>query len=321
MRLSRFRKGGRVMVALAALAAVTALGQEDSGLVAGLKEKLKASEFEFSRANSDVPFIPVMQLSATAYGRSEFQRVDGSGDKVEFRNSCVGGYAMVPLHIGRRDLVVAAPYASHTRFNFLTDGFADQGVDSLYLPVGGAWQTDTGRQWGGFVMPTFNSPLAGDGDWATDFMGGVLGRSFSGDRAVWYYGLIYDYSFGGNFFYPYLGYSYQFDPHWVFSLIAPWPTLSYAPSDRFFVGAGVTPSGATWTLNQSGKGAQAVGSFGGWDLGAYCGWRLTRLLWFGAGIGFSGLRSLQVDESGDTSFEQKLSREPFVNVSLTARPN
>jgi hypothetical protein len=203
----------------------------------------------------------------------------------------------------------------------LTDGLPDASVDSLYLPVGGAWQAADGKQWGGFVMPSVHSPLAGDGDWAADFMGGALGRCFSGDRAVWYYGLIYDYAFGGNSFYPYLGYSYQFDPHWLFSLIAPWPAIAYAPSDRFFMKAGVMPSGATWALDQTGKDAQVTGAFGGWDLGVHCNWRLNKLLWLSVGTGFSGLRSLQVNDTGDVGYEQDLSREPFVNVSLSARPN
>jgi hypothetical protein len=45
------------------------------------------------------------------------------------------------------------------------------------------------------------------------------------------------------------------------------------------------------------------------------------LLWVTAGVGFSGLRSLQVDEDGELAFEQNLSREPFVSLSLSARPN
>ena len=292
----------------------------DQDWMAGIKARLQASEFEFSRADSAAPFVPVASFSATAYGKTKFQRADGSGAQVEFRSSCVGAYAMVPLYAGRRGLAVAVPYASHTRFNSMTDGLGDKDVDSLYLPVGGAWQADSGRQWGGFVMPTFNSPLAGDGDWATDFMGGALGRSFAGGNAIWYYGLIYDYSFGGNVFYPYLGYTYQFDPHWILNLVAPWPSLTYAPTDRFFVGAGFVPSGASWKLDQEGQDAQATGSFGGWDLGAYGGWRLSKLLWFGMSAGFSGLRSLQVNQEGETVFEQRLSREPFVSVSLTVRP-
>ena len=232
----------------------------------------------------------------------------------------MGGYALLPLHVGKRDLVLAAPYVSYTRFNVLSGGLSDAGVESFYLPVGGAWQAESGKQWGGFVMPSVHSPLSGDGNWASDFMGGVLGRSFSGERTVWYYGLIYDYSFGGNFFYPYLGFSYQFDPHWLLSLVAPWPSVVYAPSDRFFVNAGVLPSGATWTLDQKGKNAQATSSFGGWDLGVYGNWRLGDLLWFSVGGGVSGLRSLQLNDSGDVSFEQDLSREPFVSISLSARP-
>ncbi len=319
---SSFKNISVVMMAVC-VAIGTTVAQETEGQnwQAVMKAKFDAMDFEFSRADSDVPFIPVALLSASAYGKSEFQRMDGSGDTVEYRSAYVGGYAMTPLFLGKHGFALAAPYVSRTRFTSMTDGSADTDVDSFYLPVGGIWQAANGKQWGGFAMPIFNSSFSGDGDGGTDFMGGVLGRSFSGQKSIWYYGLVYDYSYGGNFYYPYLGYSYVADPQWVISLVMPWPTVTYAPSDRLYFSVGVLPSGANWVMDQEGSDTKVSSSFGGWDLGTYCGWRLTKLLWVTAGVGFSGLRSLQVDEDGELAFEQNLSREPFVSLSLSARPN
>lgn len=292
---------------------------EDAGFLGNMKQKLQTTEFEFSRAETDVPFVPLSAINVSSYGKTEFQKTDGSGPAAEYRSSYIGAYTTVPLYVGKRTLAVAVPYVSHTRFTSMTGGLGDQSVDSVYLPLGGAWQADDGNQWGGFVMPSVHSPLRGDGEWAEDFMGGALGRHFSGNDSIWYYGAVYDYSFGANYFYPYLGYMLQIDPKWLFSLVMPWPAVSYAPSDHFVTTFGVLPSGANWAIDS--EGDKATGSFGGWDVGVRLGWRLTRLLWLSAGGGFSGLRSLQVDDSGEMAFEQNLSREPFVSIGVGIRPN
>lgn len=298
----------------------TAQVSEGSGWMSALKEKIRTTEFEFSRADSDVPFLPVASIGVAAYGKSEFERFDGSGEKVEFRSINTGAYGSLPLYIGRRDLVAAVPYVSHTEFSSLTAGVSDRSVVSFYLPLAWLWQSENKLQWGSFIMPSMHSPFDTEGDWGTDFMGGVLGRCFSGDRAVWYYGIIYDYSFGGDFFYPYLGYSYQIDRNWLISLVLPWPTVTYAPSKEFVLQAGFLPSGATWVMDGSGKDTQVAGSLGGWDLGVTAGRRLKRNIWFDAGAGLSGLRSLRFNESGELQFEQNLGREPYVSVALSIRP-
>lgn len=293
----------------------------DDGSGGTIKEKLRATEFEFSRSETDVHFLGVLSIYATAYGKSEFLRPDGSGDRIEFRSINEGAYALVPLHIGRRDIVGAVPCVSYTQFRSQTEEIDGRGVTAFYLPVGGACQSDSGRQWGGFAMPCFYSPFADDGKWATDFMAGAVGRSFSGDSAVWYYGLVYDRSFGADAFYPYLGYTFQWDRHWLLSLVMPWPTISYAPNDRFLVRAGALPAGATWKLKGEGSNTQAIGSVGGWDIGIYTSTRVSRLLWLDIGAGFSGLRSLRIENSGELTFEQNLSREPFFSVALSLVPN
>lgn len=292
---------------------------DNGGIFANLKQKLQATEFEFSRAETDVPFVPLSAINAAAYGKTEFQKVDGSGTAAEYRSTYLGAYTTVPLYIGKRGLAVAVPYVSHTRFTSMTEGMRDQSVESVYLPIGGAWQAEDGNQWGGFIMPSVHSPISDEGEWADDFMGGVLGRHFSGNDATWYYGAVYDYSFGANYIYPYLGYMVQLDPKWLFSLVMPWPAVSYAPSDHFVTTFGVLPSGANWVIDEAGE--NVTGSFGGWDVGVRFGWRLTDLLWLSAGGGFSGLRSLQVDDSGEMAFEQNLSPEPFVSIGLGIRPN
>jgi hypothetical protein len=287
----------------------------------GTMLKLEAMDFEFARSESDIPFLPVLSLGYKVYGKTDFVREEGGGgDAVSFRTQTASGYAMVPLYIGRRGMALAVPYAGVTRFNFSRGAVEDEQVTSVYLPLGAAWQTEKGNQWGGFVMPAAYSPLSDSGDWVWSGMGGILGRHLSGERLVWYYGAVYDHAFSDGYILPYLGFTYLYDPAWSFSILAPWPAVSYAPSDRFFLRAGAAPSGASWAVRQKGDDQQAISSFGGWDLGLWANWRIGPAAWLAVGSGFSGLRSLEIDTDGDVAFDQSLESEPWISLSFSVRP-
>jgi hypothetical protein len=162
------------MVAVAVEQKLEKIPAVEGGMFANLKQKLQETEFEFSRAETDVPFVPLAAVNATAYGKTEFQQTDGSGTAAEYRSSYIGAYTTVPLYVGKRSLAIAVPYVSHTKFTSMTDGKGDKYVDSVYLPLGYLWQADYGNQWGGFIMPVVNSPISDEGEWAEDFMGGAL---------------------------------------------------------------------------------------------------------------------------------------------------
>jgi len=284
--------------------------------------KLKTIDFEFSRSESAVPFLPVLSAGHTIYGKTEFASVEGGGQNVTFRTQSSYAYAMVPLYVGDSGLAVAVPCVSHTWFHFTEGDMKDGDATAVYLPFGAMWQTEGKTQWGWFLMPSAYSPLSSEGDWAASGMGGVMGRYMSGDRLTWYYGVVYDYGFSDGYFLPYAGFSYVIDPTWAISMIAPWPSVSYAPSDKFFVQLGVSPSGASWALDRSTEnGDKVMASFGGWDLGLWGNWRVGPAWWLSAGGGVSGLRSLQVDPNGDANFDQKVGSEPWVGITLSLRPN
>jgi len=283
--------------------------------------KLEAMDFEFARGESDIPFIPVLTLGYKVYGETEFTRVEGdAGNDLAFRTRTASGYAMLPLYIGQRGMALAVPYVGYTRFHFTEGDIDDENVTALYLPLAAMWQTERGNQWGVFVMPATYSPLSDSGDWAWSGMGGVLGRHLSGEKLIWYYGGVYDYAFSDGYFLPYVGFTYIIDPSWLVTMVAPWPAISYAPSDKFFLRAGFTPSGASWALDQEGSDQEVITSFGGWDLGLWANWRISRAVWFALGSGVSGFRSFELDTDGDTDFEQDVDSEPWFSVSFSVRP-
>lgn len=310
----------RLMCTAGCIGALSSARADTNGWVESTMLKLKRMDFEFSRSQSDVPFLPVLALGFTAYGKTEFERVDGEGQNVEFRSQSSYAYATVPLYIGETGLALAVPYVGRTSFHFTEGDLGDRDVTSLYLPFGSAWQTEGGSQWAWFLMPAAYSPFSETGDWAWSGMGGVLGRHLSGNRLTWYYGVVYDYSFSDGYFLPYVGFSYVIDPVWAISMIAPWPSISYAPSDFFFVRLGISPSGASWALDQSKSEDEVMAAFGGWNLGLWANWRLSSSWWLSAGGGVSGLRSLEFDPSGEATFEQDLGREPWIGISISMRP-
>lgn len=279
--------------------------------------KLRTTEFEFARAASDIPFLPVMALGVTPYGRTSFREGDAADS---FRPVNTTAYGTLPLYIGERGLALAVPFIGYTSFDFSGDRQDDASVTALYLPVGMAWQTGAGRQWVVFGMPEFYTPLDDDGDSVHSMMAGVIGRSFHGERTVWYYGAVYDRNFSDGYFLPYLGFTHAVNQQLNVSMIAPWPSVSYAFTRDFFLRAGVAPSGASWDVRGDPGEREAVMSFGGWNAGLWANARIRGAMWGAFGFGYSGLRGLEIDTEGDTQFDVAMESEPWVTVSISIRP-
>ncbi|MDD4735178.1 MAG: hypothetical protein PHP44_03625 [Kiritimatiellae bacterium] len=294
--------------------------QESDGWMDSTLLKLKNTEFEFSRSESDVPFLPVLSLRHTEYGKNTFTRTRGDQEDIEFRSRNTAAYAMVPIYVGKKSIALAVPYVSYTHFAFTEGPLKDRDVTGLNLVLGGAVQTSPGQQWGGFIMPSAYSPLTDNAEWAGSGWACVAGRSLQGERTVWYYGLVYDYAFSDGFFLPYLGFSYIIDPCWAISLVAPWPAINYAPSDSLFFKLGVSPSGSSWTIDPKGDDSQVVGSLGAWDFGFWAEKRVYKSVWFNFGVGYSGLKSFEFNTQGDTEFDPSLKSEPFVSIAINIRP-
>jgi hypothetical protein len=308
---------------LALLFCAVSPADANTGIIERVMRQLEVMEFEFARSESNVPFLPVVHASFKVYGETSFEQFEGlpaAEEEASFRTRVTSAYAMAPLYIGRNGLAVAVPSVSSTRFHFTAGDRQDGHVTALYLPVAAAWETDSGQQWGAFIMPSSYSPLSGEGDWAWSGMAGVMGRTFSGRHVVWYYGMVYDHAFANGYFLPYAGFTYQLNRSLAFSMVAPWPGINYAPSDRFYARLGIAPSGATWAVRDEEGGDDVLTAFGGWDFGLWGNWRLSQSTWCSLGAGVSGLRSLRITSGGELDYEQDVDREPWISISLSIVP-
>jgi hypothetical protein len=124
------------------------------------------------------------------------------------------------------------------------------------------------------------------------------------DEVQLLYGSVYENSFGRHAGYPSLGVLWLPSPKCSLSLVFPWPTLSYAPRDRWLLQLGMAPGGSSWVGRAN--DFETTQSFGSWNLNAGAGYRVHGKLWLFAGAGVAGLRDVKI-ESGDdrTRFESK----------------
>ena len=93
-------------------------------------------------------------------------------------------------------------------------------------------------------------------------------------------------------------------PKWSLALVFPWPTLTYAPRDRWLLQLGIAPGGSSWVTHSS--NLETTETLGSWNLNTGAGYCLCGKIWVFGGVGVAGLRGLKI-ESGDdrTRFESK----------------
>jgi len=276
------------------------------------------SDIRFTLADSYVPFIPVAWAVYRDYSDAEFVNDIEAVSPGEFGQRQANVGLILPVYVGKRDMVVAGFDASFAQFNFETPVIDDTNV-ATFTPVAG-WlrQLDSDSQLGAFIAPLISSALDDSNEWGVDAYAGVIGSYKANDTLMWIYGGVYEYGFGEHYFYPYVGLRWVPNAHWAVSLIAPWPTVAYAPNPNFFINVGVMPGGASWRLNNEGN--ETIASFGSWNLSAGAGYRVSGHLWIHAQAGMAGLRSFEISGHGDTQLEADIERRPVFSLALEFRP-
>jgi hypothetical protein len=277
------------------------------------------SDIVFKRSGSNAPYFPVAQL--TGYGYGDASIALGSTDRsVEFRQSGVSAFAMLPQLMSKRDALITGAYVSSRRFdtdNGLIDDFR---VDTLGLPLGWFRQVNAEWQAAAFVMPLGHRSTQDDSDWTLQTMGGAFTRYTQNERLWWAFGLFADHSPNDSYVLPYLGASWVINPRWTVSAIMPWPAIVYAPTPDWMFSLGASPSGASWSLQPAAN--EVAVSLDAWDFGINAERRLYRNLWVSARVGVGGLRGLRLNsDSGSVEDpEINVSGSGFFALSLKIRP-
>lgn len=298
---------------LALLAPSTVQGE---GLIDALVRRFAESDFEFVRAQSNAPFMPVAWLTGTGYQEAEFTGADGMPTSIRFSQSSLSQGAFVPLPIGQRDALVVGEWLGWTRFDFKGDGREIE-VLSLAVPLGWARQLEPNWQVGAFVAPLGHRTQSDDWYWET--LGGVFGRYTQSDRTAWVFGAYFDVSPLEDFYTPYLGVAFIVNERWSINAVMPWPSVTYAPSPNTVFRLGIAPSGASWSIEPGQRRPRM--SLSAWNFGIAIEQRAYKYLWLGLEVGVSGIRGLSLVGSHWQGLETKLDNTGFVLATVNFRPS
>ncbi|HEY5809878.1 MAG TPA: hypothetical protein VIT67_18030 [Povalibacter sp.] len=286
------------------------------GLIGALVQRFAQSDFEFVRGQSNAPFPPAASLTTSVYQESEFRRPDDADSDVTFQQAAVSQYALLPIPIGRRDAIAIGEWVSWTHFDIDNSPRNDLEVLSVGLPVGWVRQASPGWQVAAFVAPVGHRTP--EDSWYWETLGGAFARNLRGDRFAWVVGVYFDVSPLEDFYTPYLGATYLINERWTLNAIMPWPSVTYAPTTSTVFRLGVTPSGASWSVEPGERHPRM--NLSTWNFGLTVERRIARNLWLGFEAGVAGLRGLSIVGGDWEAPETKLHNTGFARLTLNLRP-
>jgi hypothetical protein len=289
-------------------------------LLAGVDDILEAireSEFRFARATAEVPFIPTGWMQYSYYPHAEFEDDDGVLPTAGVAEHTYNVGAVMPVHVAKRDMLLLGGDITRDDINVRSGPYQDQRV--LRITPVAAWLHQFGENEtvGAFVAPILSRELASDQPWASNGFAGVIGMHWYSDTLQWLYGGVYEYNFGEHALYPYVGLQWLATPKLSLSLVFPWPTISYAATERWLFQAGVAPGGSSWI--RRGDGFESTQTFGSWNASAGAAYRMHGKFWLYAGVGAAGFRGLTIKSGADeTGLDAQLS--PVYTLAIQFRP-
>lgn len=220
-----------------------------------------------------------------------------------------------PIPLGRRDAIVLGEWMSWTRFDPADSGRDDFEVLSAAVPVGWIRQASADWQLAAFVAP--QGHRTHEDGWYWETLGGVFARKVHGDRFAWIVGVYFDVSPLEDFYTPYLGATYIINDQWTVNAVMPWPSIVYAPSPHTMLRFGVTPSGASWSIEPGERRPRM--DLSAWNIGFSIERRIFRSLWLGFEIGASCVRGLSVVGNDWELPETRLDGTGFALLTFNVR--
>jgi len=274
------------------------------------------SDFVFSRARSDVPFVPLAWLDVNSYQDSTLRTPSGD---LSFRQTSVSEATLLPTLVGRRDALLVGQWGTWTRLS--SSQFQDTEVGSVSLPVGWARQATPDWQLAAFVAPTANVTR---GHWYWDYMGGVFARYAGKSRLAWVFGFYSEITPPEELYVPYVGVTWTIDRHWTLSAILPWPAVLYSPTPDWLLRLGFAPSSASWIADVpvSGEAPRRLrADLTSWDFGLRVEKRAWKGIWLGGETGLSGFRGFSFSGREWQHPRVDLASAPYLVLTVTFRPS
>lgn len=287
-----------------------------AGVVDSILENFHQSQFAFGRTDGNAPFPPLAWVGVMDHGDSDLTL---NGQPIRFDERSMSQFLLAPLWIGEKDMVLAGEYFGWQRVAFEAPVVARRDVYTLMPLLAWLRQTGPQRQLGAFIAPVYTHGADYAGHEFTDLTGyaGIVGVNWTSDRFAWAYGAVVDYAPEGSLLFPYLGCYWQPSPRWSVAAIAPWPSVTFAPSRDYMFQLGLSPADAT--LASSPDGSLRV-SYTSWNLLLGAHRRLTRNFWLSASAGVAGLGNFAVSTDGQTESDYELRRDVVWSLQISFRP-
>jgi hypothetical protein len=257
-----------------------------------LFEAVKDSEFRFFRMQSEVPFIPLGWVQDKYYLATEFHATSGNLPSAEANENTFSEGLAAPAFIAKRDMLLVGQDITWDRINVQSGPYPDKDVLMVTPLVAWLHQFNSNNLAGAFGAPMLSTTLNTGGSWGAECYAGIIGLHWASDKWQWLYGGVYEYSFGRNYGYPYVGAMWLPTPKLSVSLTYPWPTITYVPRDRLLLQIAVAPGGSSWVAEQN--EVRTTQSFNVWTLTAGVGYRFYGKLWLVGSGGVAGLRGIQI---------------------------
>src|SRR5262245_32930706 len=107
----------RRCVAVIAIAVLATSTTQAEGFVDAVVRRFAESDFEFLRAQSNAPFLPLGWVAVTGYQEGQFTQPDGTATDITFEQSGFSQGAFLPLPVGERDAVIIGEWIGKTDFD------------------------------------------------------------------------------------------------------------------------------------------------------------------------------------------------------------
>lgn len=281
---------------------------------AGMQETLEAiqaSQFRFARTQSEVPFLPLGWLQDRYYPNSTFRPEEGNLAEATVAENTFGLGAMLPAYVAQQDMLLVGGDLTLDHIAVKSGPYSDQHVLTVTPAAGWLHQFGPDDLAGAFVAPMLSYEMRSANDWGFSGYAGVVGMHYFSDKFQLLYGGVYQNSFGDSMGYPYLGVNWLPTPRWSVALVIPWPTISYAVSDRWLWQLAVAPGGSSW-VQHDGQ-FESTQSLSSWNLTLGANYRFYEKFWLSGGIGVAGFRGVTIEGEG---VEDRLVSKPSLVFSL-----
>jgi hypothetical protein len=265
-------------------------------------------------------FIPGYAVADAYFGWSD--RAGFAGGSVQQEEA--GFDFNAPIYMGEDLRLTAGLSYRHTKLDFQgAEPFGDDisfDLHRVHVPVN-VWMDNGNWKYWLNLKPGVSGDLERiEGDTFTFSALALASYAFS-EKLSFAMGAFYSQDLQDSRFLPALGFVWKPDPHWTLSLTVPRVEISYAPSAKWLFTAHALPSGGSWTVvDPDNTSRDMIVNYQSLCAGLTAEKQLgSGPAWAFVDAGYQFIQEIEVERSGQSTFEEDLDAVPYVKVGVKLR--